>query len=367
MFKHIKLIAIFFILLNLTACATQQNTQALGPHSALLESDYLSEEKFKTDKFEEYCSENKLDSKYLFIYEATYKIASYTGKKSYIDSPIMTPEFNPSIVAVYSTLPLTKTEHPDTSPFLFDVSTETLSTYLKKTDEITVTYLMNIKAANYVPQNIAINKLYDQSIQANFNAISENAPIIELSNEIASKIDPNSPSSLNELVSAYTHWISCNIAYPVNQNEKESLRRQFINIDNPIKTLSLKLGVCQDNVALLSALLQSQGIKAEAVDTIIPNSLSMGAVMPQYYTPHRVTAIPFDSKVFLIDPTGQDTSKGQPYKLPNGQVVQVGKLSNSALVEVFPTYPTEALTKSTIVIQSPLSPQLKLINTIKLK
>ena len=367
MLKHLNLIAIFFITLAFTACANQQNTQTLGPHSTLLESDYLTTDKTKTDNFEQYCSENQLDSKYLFIYEATYKIAPYSGKQAYIDSPIMTPEFNPSIMAVYSTLPLAKTEHSETSPFLYDVSTDAISTYLKKTDEITVTYLMNIKAANYVPQNIMISELYDKSIQASFNAIPDNAPIIELSNEIASKIDPNAPSSLNELVSAYTQWISCNVAYPVNQNEKESLRKQYINIDNPLKTLSLKLGVCQDNVALLNAMLQSQGIKTEIVDTILPKNLNMGAVSPQNYTQHRVTAIPFGSKVFLIDPTGQDTSNGQPYKLPNGQVIQVGTLSDSAPVVVFPSYPTATLIQSKIDIQSPLSPQLKLINTIKLK
>lgn len=375
--KYRLFLLIFITLLILISYSqlSSQYTNLQGEHSVLLKEAYLKDNQFKTSNFYSYCKKNNLNPSYLFVYEVHYdikKIGNKSNNSSLYTIPIISSSLNSSILAIKSNIPIRINNNSD-SQWFYTTTKANLETLVNSKTNLKVTYLIDINKANYIPQNLNVDKLKNIAIKSDFSSNKKNKIIIDLSKEIYYSLPKSDQNSLRSVVNAYVSWISENIAYPFNEKERDLIRGKYINLNNPLTTLDLKIGVCDDNSLLLQSLLEAQGIQSQRVNTLFPRSLEQGYVSPKEYIGHSIIAIRDGNKAYFIDPTGQTNTLSKNLKLPNNMNITVSTLPKGNEVKIFPTLfiDLEAKYKENEIVDYSLnhdySFNITKVNTVKLK
>lgn len=332
-----KVLLCLFILLSqlLTACTlTQQDLTVLDDYSDQIaiagDHKILLENTVGSDKKSEYCKKNGIDEMALCSYLTEYEVIYNGEDNTYFELPIFDPSIYKNILAVSCNVPVKVEKKEDQKGYKYLVEVSQIPNNVDpfKEGDLIIRYLMNTEFYDYkaIPESAvarSIKLLKRENIKTEFSK----TPLEDLAFKLRSNLTIASQNSVREIVKCYRQWITKNIGYPDLSFHEDLIRLNYVNIDDPLRTLALKIGVCEDNAKLLQALLETQGIETEYI-------VGYDGYARPGDIQHAVMGVELDSGTYMIDPTAQSPNDSRVIEIEKDLFVSVGvEISDSAIEE----------------------------------
>lgn len=358
MFKKSKLLLCLLICLSqtLTACSIisenrphskQTLREFYGTHKVLLDPQLSKEEKLA------YCEKKDINQETMqqCIIEYDGFINGYD--EVFIELPVFDPSVYKNILSVTFNYPVIVQKNDLGKGFKYLIDPRQFKTTNGRLAEVKliVSYLMNTENYEYmeIPENHLAQSI-DMIKRNNGESKYSGTSIETLAFQLRENMSKETQDSVREIVKCYRKWIKENIWYPDLNYKEVLIDMNYIHVNNPLRTLELKVGVCADDAKLLQALLETQGIVSEYI--IGFNSSSMSEDRS-----HAVLGVVLDSGTYMVDPTVYKAGETKEIEISKNLLVSFNRETSEKSLyddgkETF-AQPLVPLSKETSIYENP--------------
>ncbi len=309
-----------------------QSIHTLGPHGNL-----AGMEKLDSSAIYDYCFKNDITPSDIEVFEASYSVYNAGNNNQVVPLPILSPTYMKNILGVYSSIPLIEQNSNDINPYSLIIDPAWLKDQPQGllSEPLIVRYIYHVNDIDMLPEHLSIDSFSSTQLRTDTRLRKELQSSVTLADQIKSELPIEDQNDFKTLVKAYIKWISQNISYPADESFQSALK--YIQLRAPDKTLSYKVGVCEDNSNLLIALLNSQGIDAYLTTGKSITQFNLETIYPNNFTGHATVCIKTPQGLFEVTPTIQNIEKTKKIKL-DGITLMVSTEANDIDVKTYPMF-----------------------------
>lgn len=194
------------------------------------------------------------------------------------------------VVACRSNYPYTIQKMLDTNSYIAIVDIP--QNYMNISNEFVLEYIVQDNNINNIPVELSLADIDKSSLEYQlYMPTTVNKTINSISQEIIDKLPSNNQDNVRSIVNAYIEYILDNYYYV---SESGNYVHKFNNVNEPLKTIELKVGNCDDFAELLIALLGSVNIPSRNVSCSSYN---------ETFETHENVEIYIRDKWYMLNPT----------------------------------------------------------------